>query len=147
MQASLPPTVPFGSSFLIPSAWSAFLRLILQLGVSPSHLRKLLSSEESDASATESSKLEADLWRAFPEKVKHAWQQSSHALTAREAKVQSCCLGAMCIALFLTSSMPLSSAGIIVHRHVRCQAPANLDSLCDAFLLSYVKQIKLQSQI
>ena len=90
LQGNLPPAIPFGSSFLIPPAWSAFLRLILQLGTDPSHLRKLVSSEEEETASGEGdSNLEADLWRVFPEKVKHAWQQSSRPLTVREAQVKS----------------------------------------------------------
>ena len=81
LQGGLSPPPPLGSSLLLPRAWAALLRLLLQQGVAPDALRMLAGPP--GANDTE---LEEAVWARLPLAARKEWVANPHRMTTTEAQ-------------------------------------------------------------
>ncbi|KAK9845313.1 hypothetical protein WJX81_003317 [Elliptochloris bilobata] len=87
-QAGLSPPPPVGSSLLLPPAWAALLRLLLQAGVSTGVLRALAGPPgEGDAA------LEEAVWERLPHAARDSWAAHPRRLGTTEVEELSALAG------------------------------------------------------
>lgn len=94
LQASIPQPTPGGTTLLLPPAWRAFLRLLLQVGINPDHLSSLSNplkrnpSDPSDSNLTEEHRESlSKVVKLFPEKVQQALQQTAQQFSKFQLQV------------------------------------------------------------